>query len=149
MNLPHQIGAPVGGMPLIQSVWYGNEFLKQQLHFSYVANLFIVAVMLLNVKIGAAHSPNYFAFLSLNSYCNVANFAHLFIFGKPKNMLEKSCILRSHEPRSLFVWYSLFCKKWLDSKLIRCHLNCVTALTIVVYLVLTIMNGPFSANITV
>lgn len=26
MNLPHQIGAPVGGLPLIRCVWYGNEW---------------------------------------------------------------------------------------------------------------------------
>ncbi len=30
MNLPHQIEAPVGGLPLIRCVWYGNESRKQQ-----------------------------------------------------------------------------------------------------------------------
>ena len=30
MNLPHQIEAPVGGLPLIRCVWYGNESRKQR-----------------------------------------------------------------------------------------------------------------------
>lgn len=30
MNLPHQIEAAVGGLPLIRCVWYGNESRKQQ-----------------------------------------------------------------------------------------------------------------------
>lgn len=30
MNLPHQIEAPVGRLPLIRCVWYGNECRKQQ-----------------------------------------------------------------------------------------------------------------------
>lgn len=37
MNLPHQIEASVGGLPLIRCVWYGNECRKQQglLHYTF------------------------------------------------------------------------------------------------------------------
>lgn len=37
MNLPHQIEASVGGLPLIRCVWYGNESRKQQglLHYTF------------------------------------------------------------------------------------------------------------------
>lgn len=38
MNLPHQIEAPVGGLPLIRCVWYGNESRKAAgaaAHYTY------------------------------------------------------------------------------------------------------------------
>lgn len=105
------------------------------LHFSYVANLFIVAVMFMCALHSFCLSPNEFILSSFNFCCNDAQFAQFFIFGKPKNMLEKSCILMSHQAFPMLIVLVIYnCSKSSDAISI---VSLLLVITLILFLYVT------------